>query len=45
MIQVLTQSRERPDRDQSFEAWQGAKTAIVHLYNAVSPLWRRSCSE
>jgi 2-isopropylmalate synthase len=39
-IQVLTQSR----RDlivRSFESLEGAKTAIVHLYNAVSPAWRK----
>jgi len=39
-IQVLTQSR----RDlivRSFESLEGARQAIVHLYNAVSPAWRR----
>lgn len=39
-IQVLTQSR-RDLIETSFESLRGAKTAIVHLYNAVSPAWRR----
>jgi len=39
-IQVLTQSREDLIR-RSFEALRGAKKAIVHLYNATSPLFRR----
>ncbi len=38
-IQVLTQSREDLIRT-SFESLTGAKQAIVHLYNAVSPAWR-----
>ena len=38
-IQVLTQSR-RDLIETSFAALQGAPTAIVHLYNAVSPAWR-----
>lgn len=39
-IQVLTQSREDLIRT-SFESLRGARTAIIHLYNAVSPAWRR----
>tara|TARA_A100001391_G_scaffold202702_1_gene192984 strand:- start:3474 stop:5171 length:1698 start_codon:yes stop_codon:yes gene_type:complete len=39
IIQVLTQSREDLIR-RSFESLQGAREAIVHLYNAVSPAWR-----
>jgi 2-isopropylmalate synthase len=39
-IQVLTQSR-RDLIETSFASLDGAKTAIVHLYNAVSPAWRR----
>ena len=39
-IQVLTQSREDLIV-RSFEALRGAKRAIVHLYNATSPLFRR----
>ncbi|MEY3657391.1 MAG: 2-isopropylmalate synthase [Pseudomonadota bacterium] len=39
-IQVLTQSREDLIRT-SFESLRGARTAIVHVYNAVSPAWRR----
>ena len=38
-IQVLTQSR-RDLIETSFAALEGAPTAIVHLYNAVSPAWR-----
>lgn len=38
-IQVLTQSREDLIRT-SFESLDGARAAIVHLYNAVSPAWR-----
>jgi len=38
-VQVLTQSREDLIRT-TFESLAGAKQAIVHLYNAVSPLWR-----
>lgn len=38
-IQVLTQSREDLIK-RSFESLEGAKRAIVHLYNAVSPAWR-----
>ncbi len=39
-VQVLTQSR-RDLIERSFESLTGAKQAIVHLYNAVSPAWRR----
>ena len=39
-VQVLTQSR-RDLIETSFAALEGARTAIVHLYNAVSPAWRR----
>jgi 2-isopropylmalate synthase len=39
MLQVLTQSREDLIRT-SFESLTGARSAIVHLYNAVSPAWR-----
>ncbi|MDY7097170.1 MAG: 2-isopropylmalate synthase [Pseudomonadota bacterium] len=38
-VQVLTQSREDLIRT-SFESLKGARSAIVHLYNAVSPAWR-----
>jgi len=40
IIQVLTQSR-RDLIQTSFESLRGARKAIVHLYNAVSPAWRR----
>ncbi|WP_109807455.1 2-isopropylmalate synthase [Sphingosinithalassobacter portus] len=40
MVQVLTQSRQDLIA-RSFESLKGAKQAIVHLYNAVSPAWRR----
>ena len=40
LIQVLTQSR-RDLIETSFESLRGAKRAIVHLYNAVSPAWRK----
>ncbi|WP_333843032.1 2-isopropylmalate synthase [Pelomicrobium sp.] len=39
-IQVLTQAREDLIR-RTFEALKGAKRAIVHLYNATSPVFRR----
>ena len=39
LVQVLTQSREDLIRT-SFASLAGAKQAIVHLYNAVSPAWR-----
>ena len=38
-VQVLTQSREDLIRT-SFASLEGARSAIVHLYNAVSPAWR-----
>ncbi|HEX7694673.1 MAG TPA: 2-isopropylmalate synthase, partial [Sphingomonas sp.] len=39
-LQVLTQARQ--DLIQTtFESLRGAPTAIVHLYNAVSPAWRK----
>ncbi|MDM9382316.1 2-isopropylmalate synthase [Chlorogloeopsis sp. ULAP01] len=40
-IQVLTQAREDLIR-RTFAALQGAKRAIVHLYNATSPVFRRT---
>ena len=40
MIQGLTQSREDLIRT-SFESMAGVHAAIVHLYNAISPLWRQ----
>jgi 2-isopropylmalate synthase len=40
LVQVLTQSREDLIKT-SFESLEGARAAIVHLYNAVSPLWRQ----
>lgn len=39
-VQVLTQSR-RDLIEKSFQSLEGARTAIVHLYNAVSPAWRK----
>lgn len=39
IVQVLTQSRKDLIRT-SFESLRGARAAIVHLYNAVSPAWR-----
>ena len=39
-VQVLTQSR-RDLIETSFASLKGAKQAIVHLYNAVSPAWRK----
>ncbi|MCR6630898.1 MAG: 2-isopropylmalate synthase [Magnetospirillum sp.] len=39
-IQILTQSREDLIR-RSFEALEGAKKAIVHLYNSTSEVQRR----
>jgi len=39
-IQVLVQTREHLIR-RSFEAIDGAKRAIVHIYNSTSPLQRR----
>ena len=40
MVQVLTQSREDLIKT-SFESLAGVHAAIVHVYNAVSPLWRQ----
>ena len=40
-IEVLTQSREHLIR-RTFESLAGARRAIVHLYNAVSPVFRRT---
>ncbi|WP_404369830.1 2-isopropylmalate synthase [Sphingomonas sp. MMS24-J45] len=40
IIQVLTQSR-RDLIETSFRSLRGARAAIVHLYNAVSPAWRK----
>ncbi len=40
LIQVLTQSRADLIKT-SFESLEGVHAAIVHLYNAVSPLWRQ----
>src|SRR6478736_3294152 len=39
-IQVLTQARE-PLMRRTFEALQGARRAIVHLYNATAPVMRK----
>lgn len=39
LVQVLTQSRQDLI-EKSFESLAGVHSAIVHLYNAVSPLWR-----
>ncbi|MBY9062217.1 2-isopropylmalate synthase [Sphingomonas yunnanensis] len=39
-VQVLTQSR-RDLIERSFASLEGAHSAIVHLYNAVSPAWRK----
>ncbi len=39
-VQVLTQSR-RDLIETSFRGLEGARRAIVHLYNAVSPTWRK----
>ena len=38
--QVLTQARADLI-DKTFDSLDGAKTAVVHVYNAVSPAWRR----
>jgi len=40
IVQVLTQAR-RDLIERTFESLRGAKQAIVHVYNAVSPAWRR----
>ena len=39
-IQVLTQAR-RDLIETTFDSVQGARTAVVHVYNAISPAWRR----
>ena len=39
-VQVLTQAREHLI-DKTFEALEGCKSAILHLYNSVSPLQRK----
>lgn len=39
-IEVLTQSREHLIR-RTMESLVGARRAIVHLYNAIAPAWRR----
>jgi 2-isopropylmalate synthase len=39
-IQVLTQARE-PLVRRTFEALQGARRAVVHLYNATAPVMRK----
>ncbi|MEO6042173.1 MAG: 2-isopropylmalate synthase [Croceibacterium sp.] len=39
LVQVLTQARDDLIK-RSFESLAGAKRAIVHVYNAVSPAWR-----
>jgi 2-isopropylmalate synthase len=39
-LQVLTQARE-PLIRRTFEALAGARSAIVHLYNATAPVMRR----
>jgi 2-isopropylmalate synthase len=38
-VQVLTQAREDLIK-RSFESLEGARAAIVHVYNALSPAWR-----
>ena len=38
-VQVLTQARQDLIQ-RSFESLEGARAAIVHVYNAVSPAWR-----
>ena len=40
MPQVLTQARADLI-DQTFDSLDGARQAVVHVYNAVSPAWRR----
>ena len=40
-IEVITQAREDLIRE-TFEALRGAPKAIVHLYNATAPAWRRT---
>lgn len=41
ILQVLTPARESLIR-RTFDALKGAKRAIVHLYNATSPVFRRT---
>jgi len=38
-VQILTQARKDLIQ-RSFESLEGARAAIVHLYNAISPAWR-----
>ncbi len=40
VVQVLTQSRADLIAT-SFDSLKGAKSAIVHVYNALAPAWRR----
>jgi 2-isopropylmalate synthase len=40
-IEVITQAREDLIRE-TFEALRGVPKAIVHLYNATAPAWRRT---
>jgi 2-isopropylmalate synthase len=40
MPQVLTQARADLI-DKTFDSVDGAKQAVIHVYNAVSPAWRR----
>ncbi len=40
MVQVLTQAR-RDLIETTFRSLEGSPRAIVHVYNAVSPAWRR----
>lgn len=39
-VQVLTQAR-RDLIETTFDSLRGARTGIVHVYNAVSPAWRK----
>jgi 2-isopropylmalate synthase len=39
IVQVLTQAR-KDLIERSFESLEGARAAIVHVYNALSPAWR-----
>ncbi|MGS8556573.1 2-isopropylmalate synthase, partial [Salmonella enterica subsp. enterica serovar Soahanina] len=39
VVQVLTQARADLIA-RSFESLEGARTAVVHMYNALSPAWR-----
>ena len=40
IVQVLTQARADLI-PQTFDSLRGAKKAIIHLYNAISPAWRK----